>query len=345
MTIPRNLSFLAQGASSTGVLGTANGGTNLTSFTVNGIPYASSSSVLTTSSAVTYDGFNFATTGNLLVGGAPITFGGTRVLEVYSNGTTRIESTSTGQYAVYNIGSGTSGTATNGYLITDATANILLLQTGSNTPLLFGTNGAERARVHASGGVSIGNTTDPGATNLSVTGTIDNYGYRQFGKVNGTTGVTLADASLAVVTANDALVGGATSTSYLIAKFTQNQTYRETAFWFQAFSSGDGGGLRTYVRVEGVMGASAVITTNVGATWGYETYNPASQLSVSVYKNTTTGTAEIWLNTGTYGGPTIYVDFSYMTANSAATVTWYGMQSPNPSATGKTNVAASFTTL
>jgi hypothetical protein len=31
---------------------------------------------------------------------------------------------------------------------------------------------AERARVHASGGVSIGNTTDPGATNLSVTGNV-----------------------------------------------------------------------------------------------------------------------------------------------------------------------------
>jgi hypothetical protein len=30
----------------------------------------------------------------------------------------------------------------------------------------------EAARIHASGGVSIGNTTDPGATNLSVTGTV-----------------------------------------------------------------------------------------------------------------------------------------------------------------------------
>lgn len=34
------------------------------------------------------------------------------------------------------------------------------------------TNGSERARVYASGGVSIGNTTDPGATNLSVTGSV-----------------------------------------------------------------------------------------------------------------------------------------------------------------------------
>ena len=34
------------------------------------------------------------------------------------------------------------------------------------------TNGAEAARIHTSGGVSIGNTTDPGATNLSVTGAV-----------------------------------------------------------------------------------------------------------------------------------------------------------------------------
>ena len=38
--------------------------------------------------------------------------------------------------------------------------------------LKFTTNGAERARVFPSGGVSIGNTTDPGAGNLSVTGGI-----------------------------------------------------------------------------------------------------------------------------------------------------------------------------
>lgn len=42
----------------------------------------------------------------------------------------------------------------------------------SNNALRIGTNNAERLRIHASGGVSIGNTTDPGATNLSVTGNV-----------------------------------------------------------------------------------------------------------------------------------------------------------------------------
>ena len=46
-----------------GTLGTANGGTGLTSFTANGVVYASSTSALTTGSALTFDGTTFATTG------------------------------------------------------------------------------------------------------------------------------------------------------------------------------------------------------------------------------------------------------------------------------------------
>jgi len=42
-----------------GTLPTANGGTNLTSFTANGIPYASSTSALATSSFLTWDGITF----------------------------------------------------------------------------------------------------------------------------------------------------------------------------------------------------------------------------------------------------------------------------------------------
>jgi hypothetical protein len=50
-----------------GVLPTANGGTNLSSFTANGVLYASSTSALATGSALTFDGTNFATTGSATV--------------------------------------------------------------------------------------------------------------------------------------------------------------------------------------------------------------------------------------------------------------------------------------
>jgi len=52
-----------------GTLPVTNGGTNLTAFTANGIMYASSTSALATSSALTFDGTNFATTGTIKTGG------------------------------------------------------------------------------------------------------------------------------------------------------------------------------------------------------------------------------------------------------------------------------------
>ena len=157
MTIPRNLSFLAQGASSTGVLGTANGGTNLTSFTVNGIPYASSSSALNTSSDLTWTGSALVVNGNQTLGNGT----GQRFLNF---------NTSTGSYILGQISSA------NTYFVGDT---VSALGTGSGyityvygaNPTIWYNNGSETARIHASGGVSIGNRTDPGAGNLSVTGT------------------------------------------------------------------------------------------------------------------------------------------------------------------------------
>ena len=171
MTIPRNLSFLAQGASSTGVLGTANGGTNLASFTVNAIPYASSSSVLTTSSALVFDGTNLgigtsipSSFGKLAVNTAALGSGQADGINLAVNGALRGGLIGTGTTFSY------AGTAANSLWLYSA-SNPLYLGPDGATYVAVITNGAERARVHASGGVSIGNTTDPGAGNLSVTGT------------------------------------------------------------------------------------------------------------------------------------------------------------------------------
>ena len=57
-----------------GTLATTNGGTGLTSFTANGVLYASSSSALTSGSALTFDGTTLAVTGRLYNGSAS-TFG------------------------------------------------------------------------------------------------------------------------------------------------------------------------------------------------------------------------------------------------------------------------------
>jgi hypothetical protein len=57
----------------------------------------------------------------------------------------------------------------NGALVMTQGAGGMSIGTFDSAPLRVATNGLERLRVHPSGGVSIGNTTDPGAGLLSVT--------------------------------------------------------------------------------------------------------------------------------------------------------------------------------
>jgi hypothetical protein len=65
-----------------------------------------------------------------------------------------------------------AGGTVKGYIQANTTNGYLLFGTLSNHDLSFWSNSAARMRLFASGGVSIGNTTDPGATNLSVTGNL-----------------------------------------------------------------------------------------------------------------------------------------------------------------------------
>ena len=85
---------------------------------------------------------------------------------------------STGYWLLRQYGTGVTatvfGTALANYalLASDgASSNGLMVGSLTSDPVIFGTNNTERMRIHSSGGLSLGNTTDPGATNLSVTGT------------------------------------------------------------------------------------------------------------------------------------------------------------------------------
>jgi hypothetical protein len=158
-----------------GTLAVANGGTNLTSFTANGVVYASSSSALTTGSALTFDGTNnLALTGtastSLITSTTSTTTGAYAGYKGSGDPTIQI-----GQFSASNAGtifglsnSNLSFIYTTTYASTPASA--LLIGTAGATPLVFATSGVEAIRVDISRNVGIG-TSSPGEK-LDVVGGI-----------------------------------------------------------------------------------------------------------------------------------------------------------------------------
>ena len=134
-----------------GTLGPTSGGTGLTSFTANGVVYASSSSALTTGSALSFDG------ANLGIG----TSSPSQKLQINASGASPAWLYST---------NGTSGS----YFGTSGTGETIVYQTGAY-PIQFYTNSTERMRLDSSGNLGIG-TSSPGAK-LQVNGSGDSPAY------------------------------------------------------------------------------------------------------------------------------------------------------------------------
>jgi hypothetical protein len=135
----------------TGTLAVSRGGTGTaTAFTAGSVVFAGASGVYSQDNA----NFFWDDTNNRLGLG---TTGPSYPLQITRSGVAA--------YLANTDGSGTLLSGVNG-------AGLGVYGTFSNTAVAFFSNSAERARIFTSGGVSIGNTIDPGATNLSVTGNI-----------------------------------------------------------------------------------------------------------------------------------------------------------------------------
>lgn len=148
-----------------GTLPTANGGTNLTSFTANGVLYASSTSALTTGTGLTFDGtiLNFGGTGNRITGlmdGASVT---NRLL--FQTSTTNSQTT----FGIIPNGTSTASalslegdsTLTNGTTLqlinnfagagTESRVISGIRGTGTYLPITVYTGGSQRVKIDTSG--------------------------------------------------------------------------------------------------------------------------------------------------------------------------------------------------
>lgn len=189
------------GSGDLGTIGVAYGGTGLTSLTASRIPYGNGTGAFNSSANFLFDGSN-------LVVGTPTARGvGTFAQDSLTGIGVEVSNLSTAnnttKYMRYVFsGYDTVGTYKQTGFIKNLPADANWTAASIAIETRTGDVTSEKARFWGSGGVSIGNTTDPGAANLSVSGT-----------VTGATHLTNTAASMGYTTGAGGTVTQATNKS------------------------------------------------------------------------------------------------------------------------------------
>ena len=143
----------------TGTLPVANGGTNLTSFTSGGVVYASSTSALSTGSALTFDGTTLRTTGAVIANGVVQAGSGNISLE-YSSGI--------GYLWTY-AGTGLSFGINSAEQMRLTSTGLGIGTSSPTQKLTISGSGAQRIDVIDTGGATVRMATDTGVGYLGTT--------------------------------------------------------------------------------------------------------------------------------------------------------------------------------
>jgi hypothetical protein len=143
--VATNLTGLPLTTGVTGTLPTANGGTNLTSFTSGGVVYASSSSALATGSALTFDGTKLQLTGTAATNTTSIGLGGS------TTGYQRMLINNTSGGGQFGIEGSTASTITTG-----SSAYATVVGDYAGYPLQLITGNVVRATIDTSGNLGLG---------------------------------------------------------------------------------------------------------------------------------------------------------------------------------------------
>jgi hypothetical protein len=176
-------SALNRGALSATDWTTFNGKAPAVTYTTNYIPYGQGTTTPIQSAQLQYNNAGALSVSTSAAASVEGVFTNTNTGASASAGVRGVAN-STGYWLLRQYGTGVTATvfgitlANYALLLSDgASSNGLMLGSLTADPVIFGTNNTERMRIFSSGGVSIANTTDPGAGNLSVTGTIRTQGY------------------------------------------------------------------------------------------------------------------------------------------------------------------------
>jgi hypothetical protein len=208
-----------------GTLPTANGGTNLTGFTANGVVYASSSSVLATGSSFVFDGTNVGIGTATVNAKVQIQVGDNAPAASGNMNTGVVIQANTGQRAL-NMGANNTG----GYSwINAAFAN----NSGTADNLVLMTGATERMRIDSSGNVGIGGTPSATGGQLQVTGAANRASARFTGNANGMSvlnqnGLTVY-SNLSSGATDQTIVAGNTASTYMAFGIHNGTSYAERA--------------------------------------------------------------------------------------------------------------------
>ena len=289
-----------------GTLATTNGGTGLTSFTANGIPYASSTSALTTGSALTYNGTKLTVSGNINANNISV------------SSSTGFGGTDSGMYA------------TAGKLNFASSGNTAITINSSAYVGVYTTT--PTAKLHIVGSGNFQDTAAPTATNAfmlySAPGTISGFpgGLSSFSQVNvnsflrGTLDYGDGDTSVGITTAATVFIENAPATG------TYTGITNPYALYVAAGKSYFGGAVNLSGGVAGTLTLSNTSENKLAITGNTSIYQFSSTtgvaLSVGAGTYTSTFSTPYILSTGaasatSFGIPTFAAAASFTPTNGA----------------------------
>ena len=316
---------LAFGLSGT-ALPTTSGGTGLTSFTANGVVYASSTSALATGSALTFDGTNLATTGSISTTIASKTaqfnaVGGS-IYASFADGTKTwrfgVGIQSAGVVSLYN-----ATDAVNAFNVTstgqvqtniDATVYGLTVGRGAGAVATNTAVGVSALAANTTGGTN----TAVGANSLQNSTADNNTAVGRFSMQANTTGASNTAIGSAVMVSNTT---GASNVAIGQQALQANTTAsNNTAVGYQAGYSNTTGIINTYIGDQaGYSNQTGSQVTYLGRQAGYScTVGGNTFVGAASGYNVTTGTKNTFVGGGDIS--TIYPSGFFMTTGSANTI-------------------------